>query len=72
MQAVYMTHDSKSQPQTGEIEHEFGVSHAATGERIDVRFGSRVLRGLVVGLPGQHQHDNAACAVAAMCPIWDP
>jgi dihydrofolate synthase/folylpolyglutamate synthase len=52
------------------IDRDFGVAASATrADRFDVRVGERVFPGLGLGLRGQHQLDNAACAVAALAQL---
>jgi dihydrofolate synthase/folylpolyglutamate synthase len=51
------------------IDRDFAARPQARGKRFDVRVGARTLRGLRVRLPGAHQYDNAACAVAAVSAL---
>jgi dihydrofolate synthase/folylpolyglutamate synthase len=41
----------------------------APGARVAFRVGSRRIGPVRLGLPGAHQHDNAACAVAALVEL---
>jgi dihydrofolate synthase / folylpolyglutamate synthase len=51
------------------IDRDFAVTQHARGDRFDVRVGERVFGGLRTLLPGAHQLDNAACAVAALAAL---
>jgi dihydrofolate synthase/folylpolyglutamate synthase len=47
------------------IDRDFGASRAADG-RLDAQAFGHALRGLKLGLLGEHQLENVACAVAAL------
>jgi dihydrofolate synthase/folylpolyglutamate synthase len=51
------------------IDRDFAVLPEARGERFGVRVGERRVSGLRLGLAGEHQRENAACAVAALIAL---
>jgi dihydrofolate synthase/folylpolyglutamate synthase len=51
------------------IGRDFAAQPGERAGRFDVRVGERVVADLRLGLSGQHQLDNAACAVAALVSL---
>lgn len=48
------------------VDRDFGLLPASNSRSFGVRVGERVISDLRCRLPGEHQRDNAACAVAAL------
>lgn len=70
--ARYIGHDFESRSvRGGQVEFTVGARRVGSVQRgrVALRVGVRRIGPVRLGLPGVHQHDNAACAVAALVEL---